>query len=137
MVRTHVVRRTAASATAVNTAVACDLPIDSTASTPITSPGGTITEIAFDAVNTAAGAAPGGVVFAVRIGGAAVVGGPQDFAMGSQNDGTTSTADNLGVSKRFPVSIPLIVNQPLTVQVFWNGVDIGTPMAQVELRIDS
>ena len=135
----HIIRRSAASTAAVNTAVAVDLPIDSTAATPITSPGGEIIEIAGTFVNTAAGAAPGGVVWSVRLSGAALPDGPQDIDMGGQNDGTTSTADNLPSSKRVILepSLRLIVSQPLVVQAFWNGVDVGTPMAQVELVIVS
>lgn len=137
MVVSHIVRRSAASTAAVNTAVAVDLPVDSTASTPITSPGGRIQEISATIVNTAAGAAPGGVVYSIRIAGTALLEGPQDFDLGGQNDGTTSTADNLPMHTRFGVDLPLRANQPLTVQVFWNGVDVGTPMAQVELVIQS
>ena len=139
MVTAHIVRRSAASTAAVNTAVAVDLPIDSTAATPVTSPGGEIIEISATFVNTAAGAAPGGVDWSVRLSGAAMQDGPQDFDMGGQNDGTTSTADNLPSSRRIILDPPLrlIVNQPLVIQAFWNGVDVGTPMAQVELVIVS
>jgi len=37
---------------------------------------------------------------------------------------------------RFKVAIPLKVNLPLVVQAFWNGLDSGTQMVQVELVIN-
>src|SRR3990172_9286884 len=92
MTELHIVRRSAASTSAVNLAVAVDLPIDSTAATPITSPGGTITEIAFSHCNPAAEVATAGVVFALRIGGAAVMDGPQDIDCGSGATGRACTA---------------------------------------------
>jgi len=137
MAELHIVRRTAASAAAVNTAVAVDLPIDSTAATPITSPGGMIVELAVSNGFAGAEAASTGVVNAIRIGGAAVLDGPQDIDTGSSYIGATSTAFQVlqGGMNRIKVNIPLKVNLPLVVQAFWNGVDIGTPMVQVELVI--
>jgi len=135
----HVVRRSAASAAAVNTAVDVNLPIDSTAATPITSPGGEIVEIAVDVVNTIQQIADAGVVWSIRLSGAAIPDGQQDFTAGSHKDGTTSTDAQAMQGRRILLdpTIKLKVNQPLVVQVFWNGVDIGTPMAQVELTIVS
>ena len=135
----HIVRRTAASAAAVNTAVAVDLPIDSTAATPITSPGGELIEICADFVNTIQQIADAGVLWSVRLSGAAMLDGPQDFTFGAHKDGTTSTDAQPTNARRIILDPPLklIVNQPLVIQAFWNGVDIGTPMGQVELVIVS
>jgi len=134
----HIVRRSAASAAAVNTAVAVDLPIDSTAATPITSPGGHITEIATVVVPTGAEVASEGAVFAIRLSGAALPDGPQDFSCGFVRHGATSTGAVIDQAPSVrKVDLPLKVNLPLVIQAFWNGVDIGTPMAQVELTIES
>ena len=133
----HIVRRSAASAAGVNTAVAVDLPIDSTAPTPITSPGGHITEISANVVRTGAEVASESVLWSIRLSGAAVIDGPQDFNLGGYTNGATSTGLAVTPHERFKVDIPLKVNLPLVVQVFWNGVDVGTPMAQVELKIES
>jgi len=136
----HIVRRTAASTAAVNVAIACNLPIDSTAATPITSPGGVIKEIAFSHSNPAAEVATAGVSYALRIGGAAVINGPQDFDCGSWQTGATSTALTQLVHpglNRFKVNIPLKVNLPLVLEVFMNGLDTGTQMAEVEIVIEA
>ena len=136
----HIVRRSAASTGAVNVAVAVDLPIDSTASTPITSPGGEIIEMAVDVVNTAQQIADAGVVWSIRLSGAGLRDGPQDFTCGAHKDGTTSTDAQVSQGQNRIILDPplgLKVNQPIVIQVFWNGVDIGTPMAQVELVIVS
>jgi len=138
MTELHIVRRSAASTSAVNLAVAVDLPIDSTAATPITSPGGTIVEIAFSHCNPAAEVATAGVVFSLRVSGAAVMDGPQDIDCGSWQTGATSTALTQLVTpgmNRTKVNIPLKVNLPLVLQAFWNGLDTGTQMVQVEIVI--
>jgi len=135
----HIVRRSAASAAAVNTAVPVDLPIDSTAATPITSPGGEIVEIVADFVRTGAEVASESVLWSVRLSGAAIPDGQQDFSCGGLTNGASSTGIVQTPSTRIVLdpTIKLKVNQPLVVQAFWNGVDIGTPMAQVELVIVS
>ena len=138
MVEYHIVRRTAASTTGVNTAVACDLPIDSTAATAIVSPGGVIKRIVFCLVRTGAEVASESIVTSVRLSGGAVQGGAQDFCFGGQTNGATSTASAQFIpSEVRDVNISLNLNLALTVQVFWNGVDIGTPMGQVELVIEA
>jgi len=123
----------------VNTAVAVDLPIDSTASTPITSPGGEIIELAADFVRTGAEVASESVLWSVRLSGAAMKDGPQDFSFGGLTNGASSTGIVNTPPNRLILDPPLGLkkNQPLVVQAFWNGVDIGTPMAQVEVVIVS
>ena len=135
----HIVRRSAASTAAVNTAVAVDLPIDSTAATPITSPGGNITEIVADFVRTGAEVASESVLWSIRLSGAALPDGPQDFSFGGMTNGASSTALIPTPPNRRVLGSPLAlkVNLPLVIQAFWNGVDVGTPMAQVELVIES
>jgi hypothetical protein len=137
----HIVRRSAASTAAVNVAVAIDLPIDSTAATPITSPGGAITEIAVSVGFAGAEAASTGTVLAVRLSGAAVIDGPQDIDAGQAMIGATSTAFQVlsgGLNRiKLDPPIQLKVNLPLVVQGFQNGVDTGTQMYQVELVIVS
>jgi hypothetical protein len=139
MAEYHYVRRSAASTGAVNVAIAVDLPIDSTASTPITSPGGVIKQIAFSHCLPAAVVATSGVVWSIRIAGAAVVNGPQDIDVGSIHEGASDTAVYLipPGQNRIDVNIPLKVNLPVTVQAFMNGLDTGTQMVQVELVIEA
>jgi hypothetical protein len=137
----HIIRRSAASTAAVNVAVAIDLPIDSTAATPITSPGGAITEIVCAVTSTGAEVASVGAVFSVRISGAAVMDGPQDIDAGQAQIGASSTAfQNLqgGLNRiKLDPPIQLKVNLPLVLTGFMNGADTGTQMYQVELVIVS
>ena len=109
-----------------------------TAATAIVSPGGRIKGIVFTLIRTGAEVASESVMGSVRLSGGAIDGGAQDFGFGGQTNGATSTASAQFIpAETRSCNIVLNLNLALTIDVFWNGVDIGTPMGQVELIIEA